>query len=105
MVTSANLSKQAWGEAAGPSGEVRVASYEIGVLVWPELLEKDSIMVATFKSDTPQAAQREGIDAKSVIGVRIPYNTPLQRYGIDEIPWVADMVHTEPDWMGQTWGG
>ncbi|KAJ4294817.1 hypothetical protein N0V88_005051 [Collariella sp. IMI 366227] len=38
LVTSANLSKQAWGEAVnGSTGEMRIQSYEIGVLVWPEL--------------------------------------------------------------------
>ncbi|EEU40239.1 uncharacterized protein NECHADRAFT_34138 [Fusarium vanettenii 77-13-4] len=51
LLTSANLSKQAWGEAARPTGEMRIASWEIGVLVWPELLETDSIMVGTFKTD------------------------------------------------------
>ena len=38
LVTSANLSTQAWGSAVASNGEVRVQSYEIGVLVWPELL-------------------------------------------------------------------
>lgn len=38
LLTSANLSKQAWGEARSTAGEMRIASYELGVLVWPELL-------------------------------------------------------------------
>ncbi|CAM1511401.1 Fc.00g089140.m01.CDS01 [Cosmosporella sp. VM-42] len=104
LLTSANLSKQAWGESIGPTGEVRVASYEIGVLVWPELWGTDSKMVGSFKSDTPQAPQLEGADSRCIIGLRIPYNLPLQRYENNEIPWVADMVHAEPDWMGRTWG-
>lgn len=37
MMTSANLSRQAWGEAPTPKGEVRICSYEIGVVVWPGL--------------------------------------------------------------------
>ncbi|KAI4100461.1 MAG: hypothetical protein LQ345_007456, partial [Seirophora villosa] len=32
MMTSANLSKQAWGEVATAGGEVRICSYEIGVV-------------------------------------------------------------------------
>ncbi|KAF4979872.1 hypothetical protein FZEAL_4006 [Fusarium zealandicum] len=104
LLTSANISKQAWGEAARPSGEARIASWEIGVLVWPELLQADSIMVGTFKTDVPEMVQHEekGGGIESVIGLRIPYNTPLQRYGSDEIPWVASMDHSEPDWMGQS---
>ncbi|KAF4339156.1 hypothetical protein FBEOM_6976 [Fusarium beomiforme] len=30
LLTSANISKQAWGEAARPTGEMRIASWEIG---------------------------------------------------------------------------
>ena len=37
MVTSANLSTQAWGAAANGNGEVRICSWEIGIIVWPDL--------------------------------------------------------------------
>ncbi len=76
LLTSANLSTQAWGMAAqAGSCEVKVSSYELGVLVWPDLFlddddttstekEKDqimktgrAIMVPTFGSDTPSDAQ------------------------------------------------
>ena len=75
LLTSANLSTQAWGTAAQiGSGEVRVSSYELGVLVWPDLFldgdtttsgeEKDkskgkgrATMVPTFGSNTPSDAQ------------------------------------------------
>jgi tyrosyl-DNA phosphodiesterase-1 len=104
-LTSANISKQAWGEAARATDEIRIASWEIGVLVWPELIEQDSIMISTFKTDMPENTQSTGEkDAcKSIVGLRMPYNTPLQRYASEEIPWVASMSHTEPDWAGQTW--
>ncbi len=101
LVTSANLSKQAWGEPARPSGEFRIASYEIGVLVWPALSAQEAVMVPTFETDEPS---REGVDeGKTVVGLRIPYNLPLQRYSKDEVPWVATMSYSEPDWMGQAW--
>lgn len=42
LLTSANLSTQAWGtEANAKSGEVRISSYELGVLVWPDLFLQD----------------------------------------------------------------
>lgn len=103
LLTSANLSKQAWGEAARATGEVRIASWEIGVMVWPELLEKEATMVGTFGTDEPQVTQQVQEDSRPVIGIRIPYNTPLQQYGSKEIPWVATLVHNEPDCMGRAW--
>lgn len=106
LLTSANLSKQAWGETVRSTGEVRIASWEIGVLVWPDLLEPGSLMVPTFQSDGPEdslwrVSERE---EQATVGVRIPYSLPLQQYGVDEMPWVASLTHTEPDRFGQVWG-
>ncbi|ODA76325.1 hypothetical protein RJ55_08170 [Drechmeria coniospora] len=99
LLTSANLSKQAWGEAAKGSGEMRIASWEIGVLVWPGLYGEEGVMVGTFSSDRPAESE----DGKAVVGVRVPYGIPLQRYGPDEVPWVATMDHGKPDRWGRTW--
>ncbi len=76
LLTSANLSTQAWGIAAqSGSGEVRISSYELGVLVWPNLFLDEETnreehggggksnkksrakMVPTFGSDTPTEVQ------------------------------------------------
>ncbi|EXV01833.1 tyrosyl-DNA phosphodiesterase family protein [Metarhizium robertsii] len=107
MLTSANISKQAWGEASRPSGELRVASWEIGVLVWPGLVGQDVSMVGTFQSDVPKKPKEQAsskADASGVLmGVRIPYSLPLQRYGAEEVPWVATMQHSEPDRFGRQW--
>ncbi|KAL7950350.1 MATE efflux family protein [Trichoderma barbatum] len=48
MLTSANMSKQAWGEAPSSTRDVRVASWEVGVLVWPGLLCENGVMVSSF---------------------------------------------------------
>lgn len=103
LLTSANLSKQAWGEAASASNEVRIASWEVGVLVWPELLCKDSAMVATFQANEPPREVAEETGKETVIGLRMPYSLPLQRYGGDEIPWVASMSYRQPDCLGGVW--
>ncbi|KIH89413.1 tyrosyl-DNA phosphodiesterase [Sporothrix brasiliensis 5110] len=67
LLTSANLSKQAWGEARSAAGEIRIASYELGVLVWPELLTE--VPGATmqpvfgrddFKLDAPTTEEQIG---------------------------------------------
>lgn len=78
---------------------MRIASWEIGVLVWPALFAHDAKMVGTFQIDTPDSAGEE----TPVVGLRIPYNLPLQSYGEGEKPWVATMSHHEPDWKGQRW--
>ena len=97
LVTSANLSKQAWGEAINAAGEVRVCSYEIGVLVWPELYGENATMVPTFKTDTPQA---DNANDGSIVGVRMPYDLPLVSYAKDDLPWCATASYPEPDWLG-----
>lgn len=99
LVTSANLSKQAWGEALGKDGCVRCCSYELGVLVAPCMFDEDAVMVPTFKEDKP-AEPREG---KTTIGIRMPYDLPLVKYSASEEPWCATKSHPEPDWMGRSY--
>ncbi|KAI1647924.1 phospholipase D/nuclease [Daldinia loculata] len=100
LLTSSNISKQAWGEAAN-TGQIQIASWEIGVLVWPELFADGAKMVGTFKTDTPT---KEDLDGNGpLVGLRIPYSLPLQRYGDSEVPWVATASYTEPDCIGHFW--
>lgn len=109
MVTSANLSVQAWG-ALPKDGFARISSYEIGVVVWPELLVSQpvsaadvaAIMVPSFMKDMP-AADELSRHAETVIGFRMPYDLPLVRYKADETPWCATSEYQEPDWKGQVW--
>ncbi|KAA8573304.1 hypothetical protein EYC84_003792 [Monilinia fructicola] len=129
LVTSANLSKQAWGENTNAAGEVRICSYEIGVLAWPSLWGEEASMVPCFGTDTPRAAlesktvcegketndsgkrgdeetRNEGNtrqDEGTLVGVRMPYDLPIIPYAKNDTPWCATASYTEPDWMGQTW--
>lgn len=116
MVTSANLSTQAWGAAPNANGEVRICSWEIGVMVWPELFagsenEGRVEMVPCFKRDTPSfdlVQALEGQDStvpSAIVGFRMPYDLPLTPYSATDIPWCATSSHSEPDWLGQTWEG
>ena len=113
LTTSANLSKQAWGAAANAAGEVRICSYELGVVVWPGLWEKEVEsggkveMVPVFKTDAPdlqKATNVEGVARKGVrVGLRMPYDLPLVPYSNADEPWCATKSYTEPDWMGRVW--
>ncbi|KAF1948842.1 phospholipase D/nuclease [Byssothecium circinans] len=55
MLTSANLSKQAWGEVVNKKDEVWIQSWECGVVVWPALFdgEGEAVMVPVFGRDAP----------------------------------------------------
>ena len=66
LMTSANLSKQAWGEEVNGKGEVRICSYEIGVLVWPALWDDrgQAEMVPVFGKDTPDDDDDNMVDEK-----------------------------------------
>lgn len=129
MMTSANLSTQAWGGPESAIGEVRICSYEIGVVVWPDLWEKKekhqlgvSIMEKKKMSDEKRRASmypvfgkdeldmgatREetgGDEGKGVrVALRMPYNLPLTTYTANETPWCATEPCKERDCLGRTW--
>ncbi|RMZ75465.1 hypothetical protein DV738_g5446, partial [Chaetothyriales sp. CBS 135597] len=117
LLTSANLSTQAWGSLPRGGKEeshVHIQSYEIGVLVWPELFgadvdatcqeEKHTRMVPVFGKDLPDApAQRADEGPETIVGLRMPYDLPLTAYGPNELPWSMHSSYSEPDVLGRTW--
>lgn len=130
MVTSANLSKQAWGDLVNKKDEVWIQSWEAGVVVWPALFAErpepddvarsaDVIMVPVFGKDLlgkadlrddkqeDNAVRLAGTNKlpTTLVGIRMPYDLPLLPYGADEKPWCATMKYGEPDWKGLSWGG
>lgn len=106
MLTSANLSKQAWGEMEkdgknGEGKEVRISNYELGVVVWPALFDdmgdgqnagpetvavcgaqtsKQAVMVPVFAKNTPDAADmivtRAEGEAGQSHGVTVGFRMP-----------------------------
>ncbi|KAI4256129.1 MAG: hypothetical protein LQ352_002236 [Teloschistes flavicans] len=73
IMTSANLSKQAWGEAADGTGNVKICSYEIGVVMWPALWENEgnAEMVPVFGKDMPETTtSHPAIEKSSGKGTR-----------------------------------
>jgi tyrosyl-DNA phosphodiesterase-1 len=87
---------------------VRIASYEMGVLVWPGLFGENATMVPTFKTDTPSTIETEAeqIEEKEkglVVGARMPYDLPLVSYTRNDEPWCATKSYNEPDWNGEVY--
>lgn len=117
LLTSANLSTQAWGAAPNSNGEVRISSYEIGVLVWPALWDKQGSvaqMVPVFGKDSPEGwmtgyrtaeIPHEDTAAVVTVGWRMPYDLPLVSYGRGEMPWFNNEPCDEADCKGRTWPG
>lgn len=116
MVTSANLSKQAWGDVVNKKDEIWIQSWETGVVVWPALYAESSspvnehvVMVPAFGSDTPGSLEeQQNLPAKekiTCVGFRMPYNLPLIPYTANEKPWCATLEYKEPDRHGRTWRG
>lgn len=120
MVTSANLSTQAWGAATNANGEVRIQSFEIGVVVWPELFADDFVvggsssstspgisarMVPCFQRDLPTSPTGDlgQCNLQTVVGFRMPYDLPLTPYTASDEPWCATASHSTPDWRGMIW--
>ena len=56
-----------------------------------------------IRSMMPPDAHEAGQGIK-MVGLRMPYDLPLVKYEKEDVPWVATMRHTEPDWMGNVWG-
>jgi tyrosyl-DNA phosphodiesterase-1 len=124
MVTSANLSKQAWGDVVNKKDEIWIQSWEAGVVVWPALFadseagQEEAVMVPVFGRDMPEgkdvretekidgdAGEQEKKGSRTVVGFRMPYDLPLRPYMADDKPWCATMQYQEPDWKGLAWGG
>lgn len=128
ILTSANLSQQAWGTIPKlpknsrdqEDAVVHIQSFEIGVLVWPELFveetehnaedldekEKTTVrMVPVFGKDLPESINRiQSQSGKEVlVGLRMPYDLPLTPYGPDEMPWSPGESYAERDRLGNTW--
>ena len=130
LLTSANLSTQAWGAADGAGGEVRICSYEIGVAVWPALWcgreTEAAEMMPVFGRDMPQGQKSSvGLDdgemtaidegsrgradgeqeQMTVVGLRMPYDLPLTSYTAGDTPWCAEAKCDGLDCKGKPWPG
>lgn len=95
IVTSANLSKAAWGVLEKNGSQLMIRSYEIGVMFLPNLFDMRRLRLT---SDVKEATNSE----KSMF--LLPYDVPLTRYDKDDAPWIYDQAYKElPDTNGMMW--
>ncbi|XP_073005062.1 tyrosyl-DNA phosphodiesterase 1 isoform X1 [Typha latifolia] len=125
LLTSANLSKAAWGALQKNNTQLMIRSYELGVLFLPSVIHhgpvfsctaNDNLKMVDRKSSTPIDGRlkaklvtlcwngNKGTGSSSaVIQLPIPYQLPPQPYASEDVPWSWDRRYTKKDVYGQVW--
>lgn len=125
LLTSANLSKAAWGALQKNNSQLMIRSYELGVLFLPSTIQdhgsgfsctenqilkqggckslnntevcKTKLVTLCWKGNT-------GIDTSSeVIRLPVPYQLPPKPYTSEDVPWSWDKRYFKKDVYGQVW--
>ncbi len=100
LMTSANLSHQAWGFINFES--IRCGSYECGILLYPELWDTEKYkhqFIPLFNSNIPLKSK----DGIINIGIRLPYDLPITQYNNTDEPWCILNSYDEKDSQGLSW--
>ncbi|XP_038045909.1 tyrosyl-DNA phosphodiesterase 1-like [Patiria miniata] len=93
LVTSANMSKAAWGALEKNGQQLMIRSYEIGVLFLP----------ADFVSESTRFAVSSAVD-EDELHFPLPWDSQLVPYSKDDRPWLWDIPYTDlPDSHGNCW--
>ncbi|KAG7833875.1 hypothetical protein KL943_003983 [Ogataea angusta] len=105
LLTSANLSKQAWGapdRGYGAASQKKlqtkhvytVKSYEAGVLIVPACIKTKFKIYRPFALRPVQGTDFcEGVNDDTVYyPIRLPYDTPLKRYTDNDRPWTTEKL-------------
>ncbi|XP_076597041.1 tyrosyl-DNA phosphodiesterase 1 [Chaetodon auriga] len=93
LVTSANLSKAAWGALEKNNTQVMVRSYELGVLYVPSAFN-----MKTFPVDNSP------FPVSSSSGFTVPFDLPPTCYSPKDQPWIWNIPYSQaPDTHGNIW--
>ena len=82
ILTSANLSKAAWGSVNKDGTSCLIMSYEAGVVWLPALITgQETFTVTTFNKREPGSEE-----------FPLHYDLPLTKYGHKDRPWLIDAL-------------
>ncbi|XP_005105439.2 tyrosyl-DNA phosphodiesterase 1 isoform X2 [Aplysia californica] len=96
MVTSANLSKAAWGAYEKQKSQLMIRSYEMGVLFLPQYFG--------FKNSFPVSSDAGEVAASDKPVFPLPYELPPVSYVKGDRPWFIDVPCVDqPDTFGTKW--
>ncbi|KAA0710989.1 Tyrosyl-DNA phosphodiesterase 1 [Triplophysa tibetana] len=94
LVTSANLSKAAWGALEKNNTQMMVRSYELGVLYLP----------SAFNMSTFPVEKNVFRGTASSKGFPVPFDLPPHRYSGKDQPWIWNIPYSQaPDTHGNVW--
>ncbi|KAM3852797.1 tyrosyl-DNA phosphodiesterase 1 isoform 4-T4 [Vipera latastei] len=95
LVTSANLSKAAWGAFEKNGTQLMIRSYELGVLFLP----------SEFDLNTGYFQVKENMFSNTpVLSFPVPYDLPPEKYEKKDHPWIWNIPYTKaPDTHGNMW--
>ncbi|XP_006879188.1 PREDICTED: tyrosyl-DNA phosphodiesterase 1 [Elephantulus edwardii] len=95
LVTSANLSKAAWGALEKNGAQLMIRSYELGVLFLPSVFGLESFEVKMkFFSGRQETTP----------SFPVPYDLPPDLYGSKDRPWIWNIPYVKaPDTHGNMW--
>ncbi|XP_030071130.1 tyrosyl-DNA phosphodiesterase 1 [Microcaecilia unicolor] len=97
LVTSANLSKAAWGSLEKNGTQLMIRSYELGVLFLPSAFGSDT---GTFNVKVDIFSENKN----SVLSFPVPYDLPPEHYGSKDRPWIWNIPYMNaPDTHGNMW--
>ncbi|KAL8168996.1 UNVERIFIED_CONTAM: tyrosyl-DNA phosphodiesterase 1 [Gekko kuhli] len=85
LVTSANLSKAAWGAFEKNGAQLMIRSYELGVLFLP----------SEFGLDTGYFQVKENLlSDEPALSFPVPYDLPPEKYESEDHPWIWNIPYT-----------
>ncbi|GMI77533.1 tyrosyl-DNA phosphodiesterase 1 [Hibiscus trionum] len=123
LLTSANLSKSAWGALQKNNSQLMIRSYELGVVFLPSHIKEDSheFSCTTNGGSSKGIVQSnttgksiatktklvtlawQGSKTSEVITLPVPYELPPERYSSEDVPWSWDRRYTKKDVYGHVW--
>ncbi|KAG6532682.1 hypothetical protein ZIOFF_006532 [Zingiber officinale] len=123
LLTSANLSKAAWGALQKNNSQLMIRSYELGVLFLPSSKANEKAFSCTDDHVLQQENSSSGYmtgggsvrlatlcwkgnnpnESSKVIQLPVPYQLPPQPYDSSDEPWSWDKRYTKKDAYGQVW--
>ncbi|QCD91881.1 tyrosyl-DNA phosphodiesterase 1 isoform X1 [Vigna unguiculata] len=126
LLTSANLSKAAWGALQKNNTQLMIRSYELGVLFLPSSFKRrGSVFSCTCNVALPEGKwpaqessemkktklvtltgqKKESMDSPSDVIIRLPlpYELPPLPYSSQDVPWSWDRQYKNKDVYGHVW--
>ncbi|CAL0332101.1 unnamed protein product [Lupinus luteus] len=123
LLTSANLSKAAWGTLQKNNTQLMIRSYELGVLFLPSSIKRggcgfsctSNVTLSEDKCTREESSEMKKTKLVTLCGMGrdwlpeemipfpVPYKLPPQPYSPQDVPWSWDRQYSDKDVYGQVW--